>query len=79
MKHSFQQQDDLKKDMERLRYEQGEVYRLFTENDQKIIRDYLENKSKVDADVAAFKTQIGVFDNTVQTMHNTLDKHNLVV
>ena len=40
--------DNLKNDMTRLRDEQNSVYHLFTENDNKIIENYLKNKEKVD-------------------------------
>ena len=47
--------DDSVKDMDRLRFEQNEVYRLFTENDNKIIENFIKTKAKMDADIAEFK------------------------
>ena len=48
--------DDTGKDMERLRNDQNEVYTLFTENDNKIVENFIKTKAKMDADVALFKT-----------------------
>lgn len=75
----FSRQDDIKDDMERLRFEQSEVYRLFTENDNKIVDDYLKNKEKIDKDIALFKTKISVFDNAFVLMKNMIEQQNLTV
>ena len=71
--------DDNGKGMERLREEQNEVYRLFTENDNKIVENFIKTKAKMDADIAIFKTQIGVFDNDIMNMKNTMDDHDVIV
>ena len=65
--------------MERLRVEQNEVYRLFTENDNKIVENFIKTKAKMDADIAVFKTQIGVFDNDIMNMKNMMDDHDVIV
>ena len=51
--------------MKRLRFEINDVYRLFTENDDKIVENYIKTKEQINSDIAYFKTQIGVFDNTI--------------
>ena len=73
IKNLYGRNDDLQKDMERLRFEQSEVYRLFTENDNKIVEDYIKNKEKMDEEIAHFKTQIGVFDNDIANFKNTIE------
>ena len=52
IKQLFTRADDVGSDMERCREEMKDVYRLFTENDQKIINDYLKNKVEMDAEIA---------------------------
>ena len=79
IKNLYGRNDDLQKDMERLRFEQSEVYRLFTENDNKIVEDYIKNKEKMDEEIAHFKTQIGVFDNDIANFKNTIEQHDLTV
>ena len=67
--------DDQTKDMERLRFEQSEVYRLFTENDDKIVENYIKQKEKMDGDLAKFKTLIHVFENDINNMKNQNAEH----
>ena len=54
--------------MERVRFEMSEVYRLFTENDNKIVENYIRTKEKMDADIARFKTQVGIFSHDIDNM-----------
>ena len=79
IKQLFTRADDVGSDMERCRQEMKDVYRLFTENDQKIINDYLKNKVQMDSEIAQFKTRVGFFDSEMENMKNTLTEHNIVV
>ena len=54
--------------MERVRFEMSEVYRLFTENDNKIVDNYIKTKEKMDADIALFKTSIFKFSHEIDNM-----------
>ena len=65
--------------MKRLRFEINDVYRLFTENDDKIVENYIKTKEQINSDIAYFKTQIGVFDNTIQNMKNLQDGINIAI
>ena len=65
--------------MDGLRGDMSEVYRLFTENDDKIVENYIKQKEKIDADIAKFKTTIGVFDNDIHRMRNTIADHDIIV
>ena len=58
-------QEDIKLDISRLREEQGELYKLFTKNDDKIVADYIDNKEKTNNEIALFKTRMSLFDNEV--------------
>ena len=69
----------MEKDIGRLRFEMSDVYRLFTENDNKIVEDYINTKTKQDGDIAMFKTQIGIFDNEIKTMRNMMEDHTVTV
>ena len=65
--------------MERLRVEQSEVYRLFTENDKKIVADYIDNKEKINAEITLFKTRICLFDNELHSVKNKLQQQDITV
>ena len=75
VQHLNMRADDQTKDMERLRFEQSEVYRLFTENDDKIVENYIKQKEKMDGDLAKFKTLIHVFENDINNMKNQNAEH----
>ena len=79
IKQLFTRADDVGSEMERCREEMKDVYRLFTENDQKIINDYLKNKVEMDAEISNFKTRVSFFDSEMENMKNTLTEHNIVV
>lgn len=69
-------QEDIKLDISRLREEQGELYKLFTKNDDKIVADYIDNKEKTNNEIALFKTRMSLFDNEVHKLKNKLEHQN---
>ena len=79
MRHLNQGQEDLTKDFARLRFEQNEVYKLFTENDNKIVEDYINTKARTEESIALFKTNISTFDATVEQFKNMMEQHSLCV
>ena len=54
--------------MAQIRTEMNTLYRLFTENDNKIVQSVTDTRTKMDQEIFAFKTKMATFETDIRKM-----------
>lgn len=55
------------------------LYRLFTENDNKIVQSVTDTRAKMDQEIFAFKSKLSTFENDIRKMQFMQTEHQSVV